>query len=445
MSAIIASGSYGCVFRPGINCNGKTDEDTRYVSKLQSSELVLQNEINIGKKIQTLEDYEEYFSPIIGNCPISMNEIETKEIDKCEPIKKNPANIVINKIKYEGRNTLANYILTLIKENPPKFVELLLETHINLLESLKKLKELEIIHNDIKENNIICRDLDGRPIIIDFGVSIETKFMHLPEGFFESMTRPPSESDDNMSLLFEYFYNYDDSYPVWCIDVIMLNYMLIKLNESWLTSAIKQEDINELLINVAPENREEAEKMFSVYLDQSWGELIKNLRQRSNHDWLDNIYKKYGYKWRTLTIQGETMNEIIDSYLQHNPSQNEGGKELKEYFNTFVDGTWEKLFNELIGHCYTWDVFALSQTYLQIIKMINIGDNDKMVEYEKLLKRNVLSVPNARMTAEEMENELINVLSIVPRTSFEEIVKSVFNSLLVRGRDGMRSIPKPNN
>ena len=409
---IIASGSYGCVFRPGINCEGKSTEDTRFVSKLQSSKVVSQNEINIGKLLQKVPGYEEYFSPIIENCPIGLGEIETKEVENCEPIKKSaetfsvdspqraiygesrirvagfasrayPSNIVINKIKYEGGNTLAKYLLIMLKENPVKFSELFLETHITLLESLKKLRELEVIHNDIKENNIICRDIDGRPIIIDFGISMEKKCMRLPEGLLESFTK--GEGDEEPILLYEYFYKYDDSYNIWCIDIIILNYMLNKLNEGWLSSQIKQSDINELLINVKEEDRDIVNKMFSTYLEKSWSELIESLKENGEQGWLEKIYVKYGYKWRTLQVTETEINDIIDSYIRNNSifktvisleEANTYKRVLKAYFKRFTEGgTWADVFNDVTSFWYSWDIFALSLTYLQILKLLNINEN----------------------------------------------------------------------
>lgn len=436
---IIASGSYGCVFRPGINCEGKSTEDTRFVSKIQSNMVVSQNEINIGKFLQKIPDYEEYFSPIIENCPIGLGEIETKEVENCDPIKKSSeTNIVINKIKYEGSNTLAKYLIIMLKENPVKFLELFLETHITLLESLKRLQEVEVIHNDIKENNIICRDGDGRPIIIDFGISIEKKYMRLPEGLLESFTK--GEDGEEPILLYEYFYNYDDSYNVWCIDIIILNYMLNKLNEGWLSSLIKQSDINELLINVKEEDRDIVNKMFSTYLEKSWSELIKSLKENGQHIWLEKIYVTYGYKWRILQVKETEINDIIESYVNNNSIfktviNDEETKiyktVLKAYFQRFTEGgTWADVFNDVTTFWYSWDIYGLSLTYLQILKLLNINENEKIVEYEQVLKRYILSSPNERTTIEELENNLKKVLKTVPKTVFQKLNDMILKDVL---------------
>ena len=38
---IIGQGSYGCVFKPGINCKGKTNSSENYISKIQIDKLTL--------------------------------------------------------------------------------------------------------------------------------------------------------------------------------------------------------------------------------------------------------------------------------------------------------------------------------------------------------------------------------------------------------------------
>ena len=35
MSKLLSQGGFGCVYYPGITCNGETDKDKKYVTKLQ--------------------------------------------------------------------------------------------------------------------------------------------------------------------------------------------------------------------------------------------------------------------------------------------------------------------------------------------------------------------------------------------------------------------------
>ena len=145
-SELIGQGSYGCVFRPSISSQGISENDGKYLSKLQLSGETLDNEISIGEKIKTIPNYEEYFSPILEKYPIRLEQIKIKEIENCEITnnsKKQPdMKLFLDKLKYVGKNSLQNYLSIMKKGEPKKFVELFLESHIILLESLEKLNEM---------------------------------------------------------------------------------------------------------------------------------------------------------------------------------------------------------------------------------------------------------------------------------------------------------------
>ena len=47
---IIGQGSYGCVYKPSIQCDGTINSD-KYISKIQLEEQATENEKAIGKKI----------------------------------------------------------------------------------------------------------------------------------------------------------------------------------------------------------------------------------------------------------------------------------------------------------------------------------------------------------------------------------------------------------
>ena len=45
---LLAEGGYGCVFAPGINCDGSVMKTKKYVSKIQRYDTSAKNEILIG-------------------------------------------------------------------------------------------------------------------------------------------------------------------------------------------------------------------------------------------------------------------------------------------------------------------------------------------------------------------------------------------------------------
>ena len=65
---LLAEGGYGCVFTPGINCDGSVMKTKKYVSKIQRYDSSARNEIRIGKKIQELNGFEDHLAPILKYC-----------------------------------------------------------------------------------------------------------------------------------------------------------------------------------------------------------------------------------------------------------------------------------------------------------------------------------------------------------------------------------------
>jgi len=376
-SKLIGQGSYGCVFKPNINKKGETESKSKYISKLQLSGDTLENEINIGKKIQSITDYEEYFSPILEKYPIELKQIEKKqpELSDCEltkELKKN-TQIFLDKIKYVGKNSLENYLLIMKKGEPKKFIELFLESHIILLESLEKLNKIGIIHNDLKEDNIICRDEDGRPILIDFGLSMDNDFMFLPNNnsllnIFTQNTNTEKTAEEintseKNSQLNNYFFKYEPSYEIWCIDIVIINYILNVLKKEEISSSIK--------INVIIEDYIKKNRIFE--------------KKEEQQESLFNEEEKKKFK-----------------------------DDLEKEFEIYNSKTSEKLLETLLTYQKTWDNYALSIVYLRLLKIheedIRKQIANKYDEYTKILKSVILSKPSERKLPEETRQNILQSL-----------------------------------
>jgi serine/threonine protein kinase len=170
-----------------------------------------------------IKNYKSYFAPVIKADDININIIDDDEIDKCEFIhNENNANTKYEseKIKYVGEDTLLKSYIKTISTNR-KFIYVFIENHITLLEALEKLESAKIVHYDLKENNIMIQDTDKRPIIIDFGLSIDAT----------------NEMD-------HYFYSYYTGYAPWCIDIVLLSYMVNELGKDWKKNIITANNIN---------------------------------------------------------------------------------------------------------------------------------------------------------------------------------------------------------
>lgn len=201
----LAQGTFGCVYHPGFTCNYKP-LNKKYITKIHASdELVVQNEIAISKKIQTIPNYELYFSPVLENCEVNLAKVERERVEKCKFIKEDIANkksltYVSTKIRFIEGESLLDYV-----EKNPKYstISFLYKT---LCESVKMLAEKDIVHFDLRENNMVVSK-QGVPIIIDFGISID--FAKL-----------------NNQTMKDAFYAFTTEYKPWCVQIVLIAYLL---------------------------------------------------------------------------------------------------------------------------------------------------------------------------------------------------------------------------
>lgn len=278
--SLISQGTYGCVF-------GKKDPKkntmSENITKIQKKEETSENETQIGKKIMAIKNYEEYFAPVLKTENINIAQIDKQEIDKCDFIHDNKdqnTKYESNEIKYVGEYSLKKYLSKIITGSED-FLRILLSDHIVLLEALEKLIAIGIVHYDLKENNIMMRTKDGRPIIIDFGLSIDTAVSN--------------ESS---------FYRYYPDYAPWCIDIIFLCFMVNEKGAGWQDQIITKEDITKVISEYFKNNhgvtdlllpdeqttwKMDLQNYFNAFINKPWKDLYVELL-------------KYRFTWDTYSL-----------------------------------------------------------------------------------------------------------------------------------------------
>lgn len=224
---LLSQGAYGCVFYPGATCRGNI-ENKKYVRKIQADNDNNQKEIEIGQKIKKSKHYKDHFAPILDSCPVSIANINNDEIKKCDIIYRSGSKYVSNKISFISNKTSGEYFVELYESSPKTFFKMIFQTHIDLLGSIRMLSEINIIHMDLKDDNIMMND-KNKPIIIDFGVSIDT-------------TKLVSEQE-----LKKAFWIFEDYLP-WCFDIITIS-SITQSQNNWDSTIITENDIP-LLCNV---------------------------------------------------------------------------------------------------------------------------------------------------------------------------------------------------
>jgi hypothetical protein len=181
--SLLNSGGFGCVYYPGIDCNGnKYNDMTKLVSKEDG--LI---EWNISKKIKKIPHYQKYFSPVESKCIIQDKHLH---VTLCSSVHPTSSYMLLKK----------PYVIS----NPPDWTrDTILHAYKELLQCIQQLIKHKIVHYDINSNNII---FTPRPILIDFGISF-------------SMTNIKHNLSDC-------FYRFDPTEYVWPIDVHVLTYIV---------------------------------------------------------------------------------------------------------------------------------------------------------------------------------------------------------------------------
>jgi serine/threonine protein kinase len=271
MSKLIDQGGFGCVFYPGIECDGSTSKNLSYISKLHKKSYHVVNEYNIGKMVTKIPVYNYYFAPIVNMCNIDIAKIDKRERDMCRVItrEKNDSKFVITKMPYIKNVSLIKYITNPNIENK-EIITYIMDSYKFLLNSLKVLNLNGVVHFDLKLPNILIDVKTKNPIVIDFGLSIPFKNIG-PKTYGK------------------YFYTYNAGYYIWPIDVHIINYI------NNVNSNLTQEELAIMVDTNIKENP-------ALYI-YSEG-FIKRLRELTI-----NIYKKY-----TNMPAQSVLTELIKNY-----------------------------------------------------------------------------------------------------------------------------------
>ena len=366
---LINQGSYGCIFRPGINCKGKPIKNKKYITKVQKSATTSRKEAKIGKIIKTIANYDDYFAPILKTCEISMARMTDDKVKRCDFIEDDGKTYETNKLRYVGKNTLAKHILNVTEESPKRLFRVLLDTHKNILVGFNKLSSVGIVHFDVKENNIMIEDTTGNPIIIDFGLSSEIKTL-------------------NTNKYRDVFFVYGPDYSPWCIDICMLTYMA-----------------NELENQVMPP-----------------GMLgFVGFEEQKTQTWLDGMVTK---EKLTIVINDFITKNTAMVELVNAPQRTAYKTMLHKYFNKFIGKTWKELADTLEKNVSSWDCYAVSVMYSYIIRDLELNKVDVTVpswtSYRKILEDTILASPDKRPSSNEM---IVNIEKLFKNVSSNESKK----------------------
>lgn len=381
---LIGQGSYGCIFYPGIRCGRKQPKDpNRIVTKIQEVRKSTLDEVEIGRIIQTIPKYQQFFAPVIENCSVNLSTIGSKAIDKCElNLRDKKIKFVSNKIAYVGKFSIGKFFnkkivdmakkqiilkkgtssITKQVEQVKNFLIKIITCHIYLLENILLLQQKNIIHFDLKENNVMYDEKNDIPIIIDFGLSINKDKLKTAASFKR-----------------EFNYSNYETCTQWSIESALLIYIckniILKTDKSFIS-------LNQVITS-AKEMKESIQKFIS--------------RQYDDH--------------RHVGISEELQKRF----------------EIKavHYVNSFVGKTWKELWDSLLASMNTWDNYSLAQLFHYELYKLQL-DNNRLIKYfigaySSVLIDLIISEPTKRISILDTIEKLKQIIRNIKKKDNESL------------------------
>ena len=371
ISRVINQGGFGCIFYPSLPCKKETKRNSNtssseYVSKLVKKNFSSENEIRIGKIIQGIPFYSLYYIPVIQSCTASLAKINDREIKKCSIISgkssstetattaTNATNATIEtkeikmrdgsnkfillKMKYVENVKFTKYLLS--STNKKHILNTLFDTYSYFLFSLEQLMKNGIVHYDFKWDNAVIDLKTGLPVILDFGISIPINLLldqEQQQKQNQQKEKDEASDADAYRIYRDYFYIYFPEYSLWSIEIHLINYVLNKHSR------------------ITPESLKQT---IDTYVDSNGAFTILS------PEFIER-YKKLCY-----------------STLER-----------------FIDQSRKYVISECLKYWNTWDNYALSISYLQVIKFISTSgftSNQFLISFSEILMDNIHPDPARR-------------------------------------------------
>ena len=355
-SKVINQGGFGCIFYPSLSCKKEqtnAEQAKEYVSKLVERNFSSKNEIDVGEIVKKIPFYSLYYVPVLENCPANLSKVGSKEIKKCNIIDKEEAHIkyILLKMKYLKNIKFTEYLLT--NKSKKHILNIIFDTYSYFLFSLEQLMNYEVVHFDFKWDNAVIDLKTELPVILDFGISIPIRKLlerdRALSGSDENASdengknvryedkRDKENKQDKYEFFRNYFYTYFPKYSLWPLEVHAMCYVLHEHGR------ITPESLHALIDEYVDSNA-----AFTIFSP----EFLK--------------------KYKKLCFQ--TMEHLIDKPRKY-------------------------VIHECLRFWTTWDNYALSISYFQIIQFISSSgftSNAFLISFSKILLGNVHPDPSRR-------------------------------------------------
>ena len=246
---LIGQGGFGCVYYRGFDSTGKIMSPI-YVTKLAILETTQETEM--GKLISRLPGYDAFFNTVVEAQPIDLAVLAPETKDQCKVIKrfaeKNPGvepEFQILKQLYVPHVTLLDFVkrrgifmdaaqtyhihasdrtsrvnrgINAVTYSVPRFVNTMINCYEHVLMAIARMQaEAEVVHYDIKIQNVVLNVYTKNPVILDFGLSFSIRDVR-------AVLDESGVSDfEKVLRLKTFFYGYHPDYAPWAIETHIIS------------------------------------------------------------------------------------------------------------------------------------------------------------------------------------------------------------------------------
>ena len=374
-SKVINQGGFGCIFYPSLPCKKEQNQinsqhKEEYVSKLVERNFSSKNEIDIGEIVKKIPFYSLYYVPVLENCPANLSKVGSKEIKKCNIIDKEEAHVkyILLKMKYLKNVKFTEYLLT--NKSKKHILNIIFDTYSYFLFSLEQLMNYEVIHFDFKWDNAVIDLKTELPVILDFGISIPIRKLlerdRALSGGDENDKNASDENDENV--------RYEDK------------------REKGNSNKNENENKNE------NGNKEDKYELFRNYFYTYFPRYSL---------WPPEVHAMCYVLHEHSRFTPESLQTLIDEYVDSNVAFTIFSPEFLEKYKKLcfqtmqhlVDKSRKYVIHECLRFWTTWDNYALSISYFQIIQFISSSgftSNAFLLSFSKILLGNVHPDPSRR-------------------------------------------------
>jgi hypothetical protein len=367
-SKVINQGGFGCIFYPSLPCKKEqtnVEQAKEYVSKLVERNFSSKNEIDVGEIVKKIPFYSLYYVPVLENCAANLSKVGSKEIKKCNIIDKEEAHVkyILLKMKYLKNIKFTEYLLK--NKSKKHILNIIFDTYSYFLFSLEQLMNYEVVHFDFKWDNAVIDLKTELPVILDFGISIPIrKLLERDRALSGSDKNDENASDEDK-------------------------------REEVNMDKNKNKNKNE------NENKQDKEDKYEFFRNYFYTYFPKYSLWPPEVHAMCYVLHEHG------RITPESLHTLIDEYVDSNAAFTIFSPEFLEKYKKLCFETMEHLIDKprkyVIHECLkfwsTWDNYALSISYFQIIQFISSSgftSNAFLLSFSKILLGNVHPDPSRR-------------------------------------------------